>query len=147
MTPWTMHTSRPRTPTGAARVGGWRRAAGAALASAVLGLAGTAHAADVYWSVGVHQPGVSVRVGNTPPVVLAPAPTVVVAPPARVVMAPPVMLAPPAVVVAPVYGYAVPPGHLKPKHHHRHRHYHGWPEHRVQWEGGGYRHDGGRGWR
>lgn len=29
-----------------------------------------AHASDVYWSVGIHQPGVSVGVSNAPPVVV-----------------------------------------------------------------------------
>lgn len=35
-----------------------------------------AHASDVYWSVGIQQPGVSVGVSNAPPVVVHPYPGV-----------------------------------------------------------------------
>jgi hypothetical protein len=89
-------------------------------AAGALGVAlaggGFAHAADVYWSVGVHQPGVSVGVSNAPPVVVAYPSYPVVVP--RVIYGPP-----PAVVIAPqprVIGW-VPPGHRKHwKKHHRH---------------------------
>ncbi|WP_082007595.1 hypothetical protein [Tepidimonas taiwanensis] len=113
------------------------RSAAAALAS--LALAGVAHATDVYWSVGVHQPGVSVRIGNTVPVVVMPSPRVVVAPA-------PVYVAPPAVIVAPPYGVAYgvygPPGHRHHAHKHRWHHHGGWHAH-------GWRDDGHRGdrWR
>lgn len=43
--------------------------------------AGAAHARgdnDVYWSIGIHQPGVSVGVSNAPPVVYQPRPRVLV---------------------------------------------------------------------
>lgn len=75
----------------------WRRssawARGVALASLAAGAwalsMGTAHARggnDVYWSVGVSQPGVSVGVSNMPPprvVVVQPRPVVVVERPVR----------------------------------------------------------------
>ncbi|TSE34555.1 hypothetical protein [Tepidimonas charontis] len=111
------------------------------LAAVALTMAGTAQAADVYWSVGVYQPGVSVRVGNTPPLVWATAPTVVVAPPVvvatPVMVAPParVVTAPPALVVAPGVVYGVPPGHLKHKHGHRS---HGRGYDAVVWAGSPY---------
>lgn len=35
-----------------------------------LGLAGTAQANNVVWSIGVHQPGIHVGVSNAPPVVV-----------------------------------------------------------------------------
>jgi hypothetical protein len=79
------------------------------LLSAASGAA--AQAGDVYWSIGVHQPGVSVGVGNYPPVVVAPVP--------RVVMSPLVVATPSPVVVLPSVGYWVPPGH---RHHRRHPH-------------------------
>lgn len=96
---------------------------------AVSTLGGVAHARDnVYWSIGVDSPGVSVGVSNAPPVryyhpapvvvapppvVYAPPPPVVVYPPSRSVRAyPPVVYyAPPPVV------YGPPPGHWhKPRH-------------------------------
>lgn len=99
-------------------------AAMAGVAVALLAGAGTAQARDVYWSVGVNSPGVSVGVGNYgQPVYVAPAPVYVpppvyYAPPPR-----PVYYAPPA----PVY-YAPPAyyGH-RPHRHHRnyYRHYRG----------------------
>ena len=58
----------------------WAVAAGGALA-ATLG-ATAAHAGDVYWSVGISQPGVRVGVSNAPPrpVVVAPQPVYYPAP-------------------------------------------------------------------
>ena len=84
-----------------------RRAAGV-LVAGVAGLlwsAQSAQAADVYWSIGVHQPGVHVGVSNGPRVVYGPPPVVVYAPP--------------------VYraGWA-PPGHGKHWHNHHDRHRH-----------------------
>lgn len=65
------------------RSSGWARSlALVSLAAGVWALsAGAAQARgdnDVYWSVGVHQPGVSVGVSNAPPVVYRPRPQVVV---------------------------------------------------------------------
>ena len=105
-----------------------RRAAGALVA----GLAGlwmsaqSAQAADVYWSVGVHQPGVSVGVSNAPPVVVHTAPHVIYAPPPRVVYGP----APVVVYQQPVYRTQwAPPGHGKHWHkHHKHGHRHDWDD-------------------
>lgn len=102
-------------------------------ALASLALVGAAHAAEVIWSVGVHQPGLSVRIGNAVPVVVMPSPRVVVAPA-------PVYVAPPAVIVAPPYGVYDPPGH---RHHgkpHRWHDHGGW--HARGWRGEGIR--GGR---
>ncbi|MEW6693608.1 MAG: hypothetical protein AB1371_01420 [Pseudomonadota bacterium] len=99
---------------------------------ALLAAAGAAQAGDVYWSIGVHQPGVTVGVGNVPPVIVAPAPRVVMVPPVPVVVSP-------AVVYTPVYGYAVPPGHRKHRHWHRgHDEWRGWRD--DDWR----RHDGWR---
>lgn len=108
---------------------------GRGLAAAALALAGAAHAGDVYWSIGVHQPGVTVGVGNTPPVVIAPAP--------RVVMVPPVVVSPPVAVVAPAYGYAMPPGHRKHRHWHPREweRYPGWDDRRGWRDDGWHRHD------
>ena len=106
-------------------------AASGVLALAALG--STAQARDnVYWSVGVDAaPGVSIGIGNTRPVYVAPAPVYVA--PAPVYVAPrPVYYAQPAPVYyaqpAPVY-YAQPhyghPGKRKGWHKHHHRHGHG----------------------
>lgn len=95
---------------------------------ALAGLAGAAQARDdVYWSVGIDAaPGVSIGVGNTRPVYVAPAPVYVA--PAPVYVAPrPVVIAPqPVYYAAPVYyssGY-VHPGKRKGWHKKHHRH--GW---------------------
>ena len=68
------------------------------LAAGALGAVGVAQARDVYWSVGVGSPGVSVGVGNVPPAYYGPAPV-----------------------------YYGPPGHWhkKPRKHRRHR---GWDD-------------------
>jgi hypothetical protein len=123
----------------------------AGLAGLALGAAGwlaatpSAQAADVYWSIGVHQSGVSVGVSNAPPVVLAP-PRVVYAQP-RVVLAPaPVVLVPHVVYPAhPVHrAQWAPPGHAKHWHQdRRHGHRHGGGErhaHRSErWDDRGHR--------
>lgn len=106
------------------------------LAAGALGTAGVAQARDVYWSVGVGAPGVSVGVGNAPPVYYGPPPVYVQPAPVyvrpRPVYAPrPVYYGPPPVVYqpAPVYYYG-PPGHYKPrkpkKPHRHHRHNRRW---------------------
>jgi hypothetical protein len=71
----------------------WPGALGAAW---VLSFIGVAQAGTVYWSVGVHQPGVYVGVSNSPPlvapytvVVHAPQPALVATPPHRVGWVPP----------------------------------------------------------
>ena len=100
---------------------GMLAAAGVALALAVG--AAPAQARDVYWSVGVNSPGVSVGVGNGGyPVYVAPAPVYYAPPPPR-----PVYYAPPA----PVY-YAPPPGayYREHRHHRRHHDHHGHGHHR-----------------
>ncbi len=131
------------------RTSGWSRAVAvvtlAAGAWALSASMGQAHASDVYWSVGVHQPGVSVGVSNAPPVVVGyPSYPVVVSPPVVVRPVPRVIYGPPpAVVIAPqprVIGWA-PPGHRKhwKKHHH---HYRGddrwddrrWDDRRDRWD-------------
>lgn len=108
-------------------------AAAGVLVAAALG--GTAHArGDVFWSVGIDAaPGVSIGVGNTRPVVVAPAPVYVA--PAPVYVAPrPVYLAPRPVYLAPAPVYVQPapvyvqyghPGKRKGwyKNHHRHHHH------------------------
>lgn len=99
------------------------------LAAGALGATGVAQARnDVFWSVGVGAPGVSVGVGNAPPVYVAPQP-VYVAPqpvyvrPRPVYVAPPAYYAPPRVVYRPAPGYYYgPPGHWRHRHQWRHRH-------------------------
>lgn len=126
----------------ASRRTAWAKAAGwAALAAVAWGLsAGQAQARgghdDVYWSIGVNSPGVSVGVSNAPPVVVHPRP-VVIHQPAPVVVHQPYAYAPypyvRPVVVHPrpiVYGGYGPRWddrherrHWKHKHkHHRHDH-------------------------
>lgn len=110
-----------------------------AAALVALAAAGTAAQArdNVYWSVGIDAaPGVSIGLGNTRPVIVAP--PVYVAP-APVYVAPhPVYVAPQPVYVAPQpvyyvrpapvyygYGYYGHPGRGKHRHrgHHHHRGY------------------------
>ena len=90
--------------------------AGLALAAS-LGLAsGSAHAGDVFWSIGMSQPGIHIGVGNLPAPVIIGAPVVVH--PRPVYVPPRVIYAPPR----PVYqGH----GHWNHPHHHGHRGYHG----------------------
>jgi hypothetical protein len=115
------------------RSSAWAR--GVALASLAAGAwalsMGTAHArgdrdGDVYWSVGVSQPGVSVGVSNMPP------PRVVVVQPRPVVIERPVVVERPVryerrvvVVREPVYyrDYG-PRWHKRHKHHWKERHGH-----------------------
>lgn len=111
-----------------------RRAVGVLVA----GLAGlwlsaqSARAGDVYWSIGVHQPGVSVGVSNAPPVVVHTAPRVIYAPPPKVVYAP----APVVVYPQPVYRTQwAPPGRGKHWHkHHKQAHRHDWDDRHERWE-------------
>lgn len=91
---------------------------------AVSTLGGVAHARDnVYFSVGVHSPGVSVGVSNVPPVrYYHPAP-VVVAPPVVYAPPPPVVVYPSRSVRAyhPPVVYAPPPVHYGKPHGHWHK--------------------------
>ena len=107
---------------------GWRRSSGLARGLAMAALvaggwalsvgASKAHAGDVYWSVGVDSPGVSVGVSNAPPprVVVHPSPVYVHPRPVFVEQAPvvvypgyrhprPVYVAPAPVVYVDDYGY------------------------------------------
>lgn len=127
---------------------GWRR--GMALAALAMGAwaastAGSqARAGDVYWSVGVHQPGVVVGVSNAPPprpVIVQPRPVVIHQPPPVVVVHQPYPYAygygrPVVVAPQPVYraGWGYGP------HGHRHPH---WKHHDRYDE---HRHGGGRDW-
>ena len=99
-----------------------RRAVGC-VAAGMVGLlwsAQSAQANDVYWSIGVHQPGVSVGVSNAPQVIVQPAPRVIYAPPRVVYGAPPVVVYP-----QPLYRTQwAPPGHSKHWHKGRHGHRH-----------------------
>lgn len=96
--------------------------AGLALAAGL----GTAHAGDVFWSIGMSQPGIHIGVGNLPAPVIVGAPVVVhprpvYVPPPRVIYMPP----------RPVYygygyqgygyGYGYGYGHERHHHHHGHR--------------------------
>ncbi len=103
-----------------------RRAVGC-VAAGMMGLlwsAQSAQANDVYWSIGVHQPGVSVGVSNAPQVIVQPAPRVIYAPPRVVYGAPPVVVYP-----QPLYRTQwAPPGHSKHWHKGRHGHRHDWDD-------------------
>jgi hypothetical protein len=88
----------------------WRKSSRALLALALGGAAmGTAQANDVYWSIGVHSPGVTIGVSNggavvrTSPLIVYPQVPVVVYP-------------------QPVYHAGWPPahGHWKHRHHGKH---------------------------
>lgn len=98
----------------------------ATLMLAALSYAGSAHARDdVFWSVGVGSPGVSLNVGNAGPVYMHAQPVYVQAAPVYY-QAPPVYVRP-----APVYYQAQPVYYVRP---------HGWDRH----HGRGYgRHGGG----
>lgn len=85
---------------------------------------GDARADNVYWSIGVHSPGVNVGVGNAPPVVVYPAPR-------RYYQQPPVVVLPPRVV------YAVPHGHRGPPRWAQNGHRHGYPHGHPYWKQGG----------
>ncbi|WP_423454582.1 hypothetical protein [Ottowia sp. VDI28] len=98
------------------------------LGAAALGASSVAQArSDVYWSVGVGGPGVSVGVSNArpyyapQPVYVQPAPVYVA--PRPVYVAPPVYYQP-GVVYRPAPVYYEPPRYYR---HGRHRHHrHGW---------------------
>lgn len=116
--------------------------ASAALAVAAMGFAGAAQARDdVYWSVGVGSPGVSVNVGNAQPVYVQPAP--VYYQPAPVYVQPaPVYYQPRPVYVrpAPVYFAPQPVYYGHPGRGHGRRHGYGgqYMQAPQQGYGGGY---------
>lgn len=93
------------------RTSAWAR--GLAAVSLVAGAwalstaASQAHARDVYWSVGVNSPGVSIGASNAPVVVHQP-PAYYYAPPVVVQPAPVYYHRPPAVVYGPPVVYAPP---------------------------------------
>lgn len=127
------------TPHSMSVLSAWRRssglARGLAMAALVAGAwalsvgASKAHARDVYWSVGVDSPGVSVGVSNAPPprVVVHPRPVYVEQAP--VVVYPghrhprPVYVAPAPVVYVGDYGY-------RGDRHYRHDRHSRWEERR-----------------
>ncbi len=98
-------------------------------AVALATLATGAQARDVYWSVGIDAaPGVSIGVGNTRPVYVAPAPVYVAPAPVYVRPAPVYYAEPVYVRPAPVYYYGAPVYYGHPgKHkgwHKKHRRQH-----------------------
>jgi hypothetical protein len=108
-------------------------AALALLATLGLGASGAAqaHGSDVYWSIGMSSPGVTVGVSNAP-----------------VVVQPPVIYAPAPVVVAPrpvIYPQPMPVYYGYPvfRRHHGWDHERGWE--RREWEHGDYYRGQGRG--
>lgn len=110
--------------------------ASAALAVVAMGFAGAAQARDnVYWSVGVGSPGVSLNVGNAQPVYVQPQPVYVQ--PAPVYYQPrPVYVRP-----APVYFAPQPVYYGNPGRGHGRRHGHGGGQYvqaPQQGYGGGY---------
>ena len=82
-----------------------------------LGLASSAHAGDVFWSIGMSQPGIHIGVGNLPAPVVVHGPVVVH--PRPVYVPPHVVYMPPRPVF---YGH---PGHYQGHGHDRHHHHHG----------------------
>ena len=109
-------------PFTAPRRGLGRWAGVAALVVATVAPVAHAQARDLFWSVGIASPGVTMGLSNAMPVVVAP--SHLVAPPPMVVY-PQAMMAPPAYGVA----WAPPPPHARPWYGHRHRH-HGHGDHR-----------------
>lgn len=85
---------------------GWALSALAAGAWALSAGLTPAHANGVYWSVGIHQPGVSVGVSNAPPVV--------VVHPYPVVQHRPVVIHPPYPSVRPVVVHQQPYPYVRP---------------------------------
>jgi PXPV repeat (3 copies) len=108
----------------------------AAAATTLVAIAGLALApaaqarSDVYWSVGIGSPGVSIGASNAYPVYTAPAPVYVQPAPVYVQSSPYYRAAPVYVQPAPVYVQPAPiywgPGYRHGHgHHRRHGHGHG----------------------
>lgn len=105
------------------------------LAALGLGASGAAqaHGDDIYWSIGMSQPGIQIGVSNGPVVVPAPYP---------VVVRPPVVYAPPPVYYPPPVYRVVYPGYDGYRGHGR------WRDRDERWEGHrGERWEGYRGGR
>lgn len=102
----------------------------AAAAAAIVALAGLAMSpaaqarSDVYWSVGIGSPGVSIGASNAYPVYTAPAPVYVQPAPVYVQSSPYYRAAPVYVQPAPIY-WNPGPGYRHGHRHHR-GHGHGW---------------------
>ena len=133
-----MQTSVLKLMSHSARV---RLIALAFIGAAGLAASGGAQARDnVFWSIGIASPGVSIGVANAAPVYVQPAPVyvqpapVVVQRPVAVYAPPPVVYRPAPVVVEPI-GW-VPPGYVVRERKHKHHHHHNRPE---WYEGPGYR--------
>ncbi|MGA0609007.1 hypothetical protein [Caldimonas sp. KR1-144] len=125
------------------------------LAVAALGVAGlaataSAHAGNVFWSIGVNLPPVGTVVSNAPvypaPAVAYPAPAVVY--PAPAVVYPPVVYTPPPVVYRPApVVYQPAPVYYQPGYWRDGRYYHDRDDRRAYrhgWRDGhraGHRHD------
>lgn len=86
--------------------------AGAAVALA--GFTGTAQARDVYWSVGINSPGVSVGVAPSAPYYSYGQPVYVAPPPPVYVQPRGIYYAPPPAYVAPRPIYYAPPAYYGP---------------------------------
>ena len=98
-----------------------------AAGAAMLAMAGSAQARDVHWNVGIHAaPGITVGIGNSHPVYVAPAP-VYYGPPPVYYAPPPVVYSAPRYYVQPAPVYYAPRGHYR---HHRNKHRHGRHGHR-----------------
>lgn len=98
-------------------------AVAAIVAAGAMGTAAQARD-NVYWSVGIDAaPGVSIGVGNSRPVYVAPQP-VYVAPQPVYVAPQPVYVAPRPVYYAPPAAYYGPTYYGHPKRHHRHHRHH-----------------------
>jgi hypothetical protein len=118
-------------------------------------MAVSAQAADVYWSVGVHGPGVVTTVGNHPPqprvIVAQPYPPAIYAPAPVHYMPPPrVVYAPPVMVVYPGWGRGGDSRWDDDRHDHRGRdrfdaHRRGFDH--GDYRGGGRRDEHGDRWR
>lgn len=136
MTAMTVQYLPPKSPFGSRT---WATRLAAAAGVVLLGAAtlGEARADNVYWSIGVHSPGVNVGVSNAPPVVVYPAPR-------RYYPQPQVIVLPPQVVYGVPYGHRGPPGWAKQGHKH------GYKQGHKYWKKGdrdddyGYRHGGYR---
>ena len=101
-------------------------ACGVALVAVAIAGSGAARAQDVYWSVGVSQPGISLGFSNAPqvayPQVVYSQPPVVYAHPRRVYLPPPPIYVQPRPVYQepwPVHG-GRQPVYFEPRHEHRH---------------------------
>lgn len=133
------------------RAAGWRKALAVVSVAAGVWALGSAPALargshdNVYWSIGVNSPGVTVGVSNAPPVVVQPRP-VVVYPSAPVVIHQPYPYVQPVVVhPRPVVYQVVGPrwDDRRDRRHWKHKHRHH-PHHPHHWRDDDDRRGGGR---